>query len=136
MLIRCQEKPRSDNILLEGSDSLTTAQSYSPIRSDPWINYSYIERQGRQLFNQYCDICHGNRGEGDGFNAYNLDPRPHSLADSVYMRALTDESLTEIITFGGRGVNKSIMMPAYQNTLSKMQISDVVAYIRTFVEQD
>jgi cytochrome c553 len=131
--ISCQELPQSDNILQKGGDSLATAIADSLLRSDPWIKYSYTERQGKRLFEQYCAVCHGKSGEGDGFNAYNLDPRPHSLADSAYMKALSDETLTEIIAFGGKGVNKSVLMPAYQNTLSKAQVSSVVAYIRTFI---
>ncbi|NIT55943.1 MAG: hypothetical protein GWN00_06805 [Aliifodinibius sp.] len=51
------------------------------------------------------------------------------------MAALSDETLAEIIAFGGRGVNKSVLMPAYQNTLTKEQIANVVAYIRTFFEK-
>jgi hypothetical protein len=50
------------------------------------------------------------------------------------MRALSNETLTEIISFGGKGVNKSVLMPAYQNTLSKTQISNVVVYIETFIQ--
>lgn len=132
--ISCQEVPQSDTILQEGGGNLAAAIADSLLRSDPWIKYSYTERQGKRLFEQYCTICHGQSGEGDGFNAYSLDPRPHNLADSTYMKELPDETLTEIIAFGGKGVNKSVLMPAYQNTLDKTQISNVVAYIGTFVQ--
>lgn len=132
--ISCQEVPQSGAILQEGGDSLAAAITGSLLYSDPWIKYSYTERQGKRLFEQYCAVCHGYSGEGDGFNAYSLDPRPHNLADSAYMKALSDETLAEIIAFGGMGVNKSVLMPAYQNTLSKMQISNVVAYIETFTQ--
>jgi cytochrome c553 len=129
----CQESPHSVSGQSNGGDSLAAAIADSLSRHDPWIKYSFIERQGKRLFNQYCIVCHGQNGEGDGFNAYNLNPRPHSLADSAYIKALSDKTLTEIIAFGGKGVNKSVLMPAYQNTLSKAQISNVVAYIRTFI---
>jgi mono/diheme cytochrome c family protein len=110
------------------------AISDSIIRNDPWIRYTYTERQGKQLFEQYCVVCHGQSGEGDGFNAYNLNPRPHSLSDSTYMKALSRENLTIIVSFGGKGINKSVLMPAYQNTLSKTQISNVIVYIETFTQ--
>ena len=132
--IRCRELPPSGTKLQEDGDSLTALISDSLLRIDPWIKYTYAERQGNHLFEQYCVVCHGRNGEGDGFNAYNLNPRPHSLSDSIYMRALSSETLTEIISFGGKGVNKSVLMPAYQNTLSKTQISNVVVYIRTFTQ--
>ena len=131
-LISCHELPQPGKAIQKERDSLTTAKADSLIRNDPWMRYTYTERQGKQLFEQYCAVCHGQSGEGDGFNAYNLNPRPHSLSDSTYMKALSIETLTETISFGGKGVNKSVLMPAYQNTLSKTQISNVVVYIETF----
>jgi high-affinity iron transporter len=118
--------------LQKGKDSLTAAITDSLTRSDPWVRYTYSERQGKQLFEQYCTICHGQSGEGDGFNAYNLNPKPHSLADSTYMKALSPETLTETISLGSKGINKSVLMPAYQKTLDKTQISNLVVYIETF----
>ncbi len=130
--IGCREVQHSGNILKDHTDSLAASVAESLLLSDPWVKYSYIERQGKRVFDQYCIICHGESGEGDGFNAYNLNPRPHSLADSAYMSSFSGEILIEIIAFGGKGVNKSILMPAYQYTLSKTQISNVRAYIGTF----
>jgi cytochrome c len=132
--ISCHESHRSGTASQKDRDSLTAAITDSLRRYDPWIRYTYIERQGKQLFEQYCVVCHGQMGEGDGFNAYNLNPKPHSLSDSTYMRALSRETLTETISFGGKGVNKSVLMPAYKNTLSKTQISNMVAYIETFTQ--
>lgn len=130
--IGCHKLPGSGSAHQKGKDSLSAAIADSVIRNDPWLRYSYEERQGKSLFEQYCAICHGPGGEGDGFNAYNLNPKPHSLADSTYMKGLSVENLSETISFGGKGVNKSVLMPAYQNTLDKTQISNVVAYIETF----
>jgi mono/diheme cytochrome c family protein len=31
---------------------------------------------GEKLYLHYCSSCHGNKGDGKGFNAKNLDPRP------------------------------------------------------------
>jgi hypothetical protein len=132
--ISCHELHQSGPAIQKDRDSRTAAVVDSLIRNDPWTRYSYIERQGKQLFEQYCVVCHGQIGEGDGFNAYNLNPRPHSLSDSTYMRALSSETLTETISFGGKGVNKSVLMPAYHNTLSKTQLSNVVVYIETFTQ--
>ncbi len=132
--ISCHELPKSGTALQKYGDSLSVAVADSLKRNDPWIRYTYTERQGKRLFEQYCVVCHGQNGEGDGFNAYNLDPRPHSISDSTYMRALSIETLTETISFGGKGVNKSVLMPAYQNTLSKTQILNVVVYIGTFTQ--
>ncbi len=98
---------------------------------DVWTRYTTEQRRGKRLFDHYCVVCHGPGGEGDGFNSYNLDPRPHSLADSAYMAAVSDASLAEIIRRGGRGVNRSVMMPAYGELFSDDQIRYLVDYIRT-----
>jgi len=132
--ISCNRFHQPETALQKNRDSLSAAITDSINRNDPWIRYTYSERQGKQLFEQYCVVCHGQSGEGDGFNAYNLNPKPHSLLDSTYMRALSSETLIETISFGGKGVNKSVLMPAYQNTLGKTQISNVVEYIETFTQ--
>jgi cytochrome c553 len=132
--ISCNRFHQPGTALQKNRDSLSAAITDSINRNDPWIRYTYSERQGKQLFEQYCVVCHGQSGEGDGFNAYNLNPKPHSLADSTYMKALSSETLIETISFGGKGVNKSVLMPAYQNTLGKTQISNVVEYIETFTQ--
>ncbi len=132
--ISCHGLHQSGTALQKDRDSLTAAIADSLVRNDPWRIYTYTERQGKQLFEQYCVVCHGQSGEGDGFNAYNLTPRPHSLSDSTYMKSLSSETLTETISGGGKGVNKSVLMPAYQNTLSKTQISNLVVYIETFTQ--
>jgi cytochrome c553 len=131
-LISCHENPHSGKAIQKEKDSLSAAITDSLIRNDPWLRYTYTERQGKELFEQYCVVCHGQGGEGDGFNAYNLNPKPHSLSDSTYMKVISSGTLTETISFGGKGVNKSVLMPAYQKTLDKTQISNVVVYIETF----
>lgn len=98
---------------------------------DTLMLFTYAQRRGMRIFRHYCVVCHGEEGAGDGFNAYNLDPAPRDLTDPKYQNAISDETLTEVVTQGGRGMNKSILMPAYGKTLSKEQISDLVAFIRT-----
>jgi len=114
------------------ADSLAAVRLDSLRQNDPYIKYSFVERQGKGIFDHYCSVCHGASGQGDGFNSYNLDPRPHSFTDSTYVRALSDATLAEVIARGGRGVNKSVLMPAYTQTLSTDQIDQVIAYLRTF----
>lgn len=135
-VIGCEAKRPSTAKANGKSDSLAIALADSLRKTDPWLEYSFVERQGKRIYDQYCAVCHGVTGEGDGFNSYNLNPRPHSLADSAYVSALSDANLTEVIALGGRGVNKSVLMPAYQQTLNDVQISFLVAYIRTFVRNN
>jgi mono/diheme cytochrome c family protein len=95
---------------------------------------SYEETQGGVLYEKHCVVCHGKEGKGDGFNAFNLDPRPRDFTDSTYMKALSDEQIVQTITGGGRSVNKSPLMPAYGWTLNRQQIRYLDSYVRSFRE--
>lgn len=97
---------------------------------DIWKTLNYSERQGKYLFDKYCTICHGNRGEGDGFNSYNLNPKPQNLQDSIYIKKVSDIFLNQIISSGGRGVNKSSQMPYYKYLLDETKIKNIISYIR------
>jgi mono/diheme cytochrome c family protein len=114
--------------------------------------------RGHQVFSYYCSHCHGVKGQGNGFNAVNLDPRPRDLTDSVepYMAESTNEQIFHSIREGvsdafpekaaaaekkekkaeedeGGG---SPLMPYWGYTLSEDEIWDLVAYIRTLHKND
>lgn len=91
---------------------------------------SYEERQGMHLYKKYCMVCHGESGRGDGFNAFNLDPRPRNFTDARYMNSLSNERLLETVNQGGRGVNKSPLMPSWGYRLSKSEMEYVITYVR------
>ncbi len=110
------------------ADSAQVGGRISPDVLAPVLTYE--QRQGKYLYLKYCAVCHGAQGGADGFNTYNLDPKPHDLSDSAYVADLSDGSLTRIIGLGGRGVNKSVLMPAYAWTLNKDQISYLVSFVR------
>jgi mono/diheme cytochrome c family protein len=123
--------PEEAGSLISDVDMAVSEASADEPVADPFERYTYVERSGRQLFSQYCAVCHGIEGRGDGFNAYNLEPRPTDLADSTYMNVISDQALREVITQGGRGSNKSVLMPAYGQTLTSQEIEWLVAFIRT-----
>ena len=110
------------------NDSATAVHAAVPVERV----LSYEERQGSVLYMKYCAVCHGKEGKGDGFNAFNLDPRPRDFSDSSYMAALSDAQILQTIGGGGRSVNKSPLMPSYGWTIDNRQIRYVAAYIRTF----
>ena len=85
--------------------------------------------RGNELFQQYCQGCHGPDGRGgrkDGFM-----PRPQNLTKKGYIDQLPDEYLFTVITKGGEGVNKSGYMPSFGTTFSEDDIGNLIAFIRS-----
>jgi mono/diheme cytochrome c family protein len=96
----------------------------------PEPDLSYNARQGRNLFRHYCATCHGEAGHGDGFNAYNLDPKPRDLATAEFQAQRSDDDLTAVIQSGGGVSGLSTAMPPWGRTLNARDIHNIVEYIR------
>ena len=86
---------------------------------------------GRLTFQHYCQTCHGESGAGDGFNAFNLDPRPRDLSEPKFQTKKSDADLVEAIRRGGAGVGLTALMPPWGRTLSPREIEQVVRYVRS-----
>lgn len=131
----CQRESKQE-LLFQTTVSLSGGSDSLPVSEENiWTKYNYDEREGKKLFEHYCSVCHGIGGAGDGFNSYNLDPKPKSLRDNVYMSNLSDSNLQQVISLGGASMNKSALMPAYSHTLSGIEIERIVKYIRTFTDK-
>ncbi len=89
--------------------------------------------KGRKIFSRYCTPCHGDSGEGDGYNSKNLDPHARDLTDKSekYMVKLTNQEIYEVIEKGGRGVELAPIMPSWGKHFSEEEMWSLVAYIRT-----
>lgn len=87
--------------------------------------------RGQALYQQYCAICHGAAGKGDGPAAGNLPVKPRNHTDGVYMNALSDAHLRKVITQGGAAVGKSGLMPGWGGVLTAAEVEDVIAHVRT-----
>lgn len=86
---------------------------------------------GAKIYQWYCSPCHGINGNGKGFNAKNLDPRPANHTDKEMMIRRTDKELFDAISGGGRAVGKSTLMPPWGHTLKDSEISSLVLYLRS-----
>ena len=133
-------------ILLPGyasrTDSVADNQSNKPLISSvplkappPYADVRpYSLRVGKTLYTKYCEICHGAAGDGKGFNAYTLEVQPRDFTNRQYMNALSDSRLAETIREGGRGVNKSALMPTWGGTLNTLEINYLIEYLRQFLK--
>ena len=97
---------------------------YAPAKEKP------SPAAGEKLYRRYCSPCHGDRGDGRGFNAENLDPRPANHTDAEMMSRRTDRDLYDVIYGGGRSVGKSTLMPPWGRNFSRQEIESLVLYLR------
>jgi mono/diheme cytochrome c family protein len=86
------------------------------------------ERDGRDAFEKYCVICHGSGGKGDGFNAYNIDPKPADLTSLV--PEVSDEHILSVIESGSSVVGQSPLCPPTGVALGTKRSQSIVAYLR------
>lgn len=89
---------------------------------------------GQKLYKKHgCAQCHGMGGKGDGYLLPMLKEQPtmRDWTDAAAMEGVTDEFMIEITEKGGEGVGKSDIMLKYGKKLSREEIVDVVAYIRS-----
>lgn len=95
------------------------------------IALGYQQTLGRHLNNQYCDRCHNPESTAQRVSNYdNLEVKPHPFSEGDTLNKLSDADLTAIITNGGPALQKSALMPAWGNTLSKSDIQALIAYVR------
>lgn len=95
------------------------------------IALGYQQTLGRRLNDQYCDRCHNPESTAERVSNYdNLEVKPHPFTEGDALNKISDADLTAIISHGGPALNRSALMPAWGNTLSKSEIQALIAYIR------
>ena len=80
---------------------------------------------GMQLYQKYCQVCHGEEGDGEGImtNLMGITPMDHTNPNET--NSLDNEELVESILDGqGR------YMPAWRGILSQSDVEALVSYIR------
>ncbi len=95
------------------------------------IALGYQQTLGRQLNDRYCERCHNPESTVERVSNFdNLEIKPHPFTEGETLNKLTDADLTAIISHGGPALNKSALMPAWGNTLSRSDIQALISYIR------
>ncbi len=78
--------------------------------------------QGKKLYSDKCQICHGVNGKGDGPAASALSPKPANFTDPRFWQGDVNKKITGTIE-NGHG-----MMPAFE--LKPGEIKDLIDYLR------
>lgn len=87
---------------------------------------------GKRIYADYCAVCHGPEGRGDGPITGMFGPKPFDFKDNAGMAAKRDQELYEAIWGGGDAIGKSTFMPRWAGLLKEQEIWDVIAYVRVF----
>jgi len=90
-----------------------------PNAINPRVSIPVGVERGKLLFTYRCQVCHGKEGDG-------APPTNVKLAEVA--ASLTDEELIEFVSDG----QLNLKMPAFGKTLSKDELKEIVAYIRTW----
>jgi cbb3-type cytochrome c oxidase subunit III len=93
------------------------SRSKHQLMSDPEVGY--------KLYQQYCAVCHGEEGEGDGVMTKLIRIQPADHSNINEMNPISNEGLVRIIQEG-----KDEYMPAWKDILNRNEIEALVSYIR------
>ena len=83
--------------------------------------------RGRLVFQNYCTLCHGPEGRGDGRAAKLHTPRPFNLTTSTAPRYY----IADMVTKGGEAMGRGKGMPPWGDQLTDEQLGDVLNYLFT-----
>ncbi len=102
------------------------------------LSHAAGEVPGKALYLKSCAQCHGDTGDGKGDAAERLSPKPRDFTTGAYKirttpngEIPTDADLARAIAEGLPGTS----MPGWKDALSKAEIAELVAYIKTFSER-
>ncbi len=96
----------------------------SPIAADN----TWARQRGATVYANYCAVCHGAAGAGDGPVAMRGFPPPPSLLGLKAVR-MKDGQLFHVLTYGQGN------MPPYASQISRKDRWSVIAYVRHMQEK-
>jgi mono/diheme cytochrome c family protein len=114
--------------------ALTAAAVESARLSAQDVGTDAQRESGKQLYLKYCVQCHGEKGDGEGYAAVHLRPRPRNFTTGKFkVRTTPNGALPthqDLVNIIRRGMPYT-SMPAWPE-LSDGQVSDLAHYITTF----
>ena len=89
---------------------------------------------GKQLYLKYCSQCHGEKGDGEGYAAAHLQPRPRNFTLGKYkVRTTPNGALPthqDLVNIIRKGMPYT-SMPAWPN-LSDQELANIAYFLTTF----
>ncbi len=116
------------------SAGLCAALTGSARAASPDLGTEAQRESGKKLYLQYCSQCHGEKGDGEGYAAIHLRPRPRNFTTGKFkVRTTPNGALPthqDLVNIIRRGMPYS-SMPAWPN-FSDQQVSDIAYFLTTF----
>jgi mono/diheme cytochrome c family protein len=97
-------------------------------RVNPLTPESPVAKKARILYNDSCAMCHGDRGDGRGPEADQLNTRPADFTSSAVMIPMTDGEVFYKIS---KGRNP---MPSFEAKYTESERWGLVLYLRHFLK--
>lgn len=124
--------PSDEEVFSPNGDPSGTFYSLAVLhRYDPGLDAE--KTRGKDLYVRKCAICHGESGDGKGFNAYNLKSnfgiQPFDFTDSEAVVRVSLDEVRKAIASGGRAVKRSQYMPPWGRTFSKYDLACLASYV-------
>jgi mono/diheme cytochrome c family protein len=85
-----------------------------------------VTRSGKEIFHNFCSVCHGDKGDGQSRARRGLNPPPRNYTSSEAAIELTRDRMIQSVTHGRPGT----AMIAWKTELTAAEIEGVVDYIR------
>lgn len=92
---------------------------------------------GKEVYQEICFSCHGEKGDGRGPSYRNTMPYPQVFANPNYMRRLTPQYVFDVVKHGKLAVLKGekktgrydvLPMPGFEDSLEDGEIRALMAY--------
>jgi cytochrome c oxidase cbb3-type subunit 3 len=102
---------------------LLTSAAGVPVTAVPQKGRAEQLERGRAVYADRCARCHGSDGQGHTRMGETLEPP--DLSDPAWQRGRSTARMTASVTNGRGG------MPAFKKKLTRQEIADSIAYVRT-----
>ncbi len=106
-------------LLMVGMTGFVMAQAPTPTAEDAPID-------GKELYKNYCAVCHGDSGDGMTRARRGLNPPPRDFTTKLAKAELSEARMLDAVRHGRPGT----AMMSFSSRLSEKEITAVVDYIR------
>jgi len=116
---------------LKAADPAAVLKTCTPSITDECVVRNFKDTQeasiirGRLVFQNYCTLCHGAEGKGNGRAAKIHNPPPFNLTVSTAPR----DYISQVIRKGGEAMGRGKGMPPWGEQLTDEQIGDALNFL-------